>query len=690
MGIDVGGTFTDFVFVNEGVVEEYKISTSAKDPSIAVLQGLRELCELTNVFPSLVDDVFHATTTATNMVLEHKGSKTGMITTEGYRDIIHIGRHKRPFNFSIMQDIPWQKHPLVERKNRHTVKERIIPPEGEVLHPLDKNAVREAVRKMKLDGIEAIAVCFLYSFLNPAHEQGVKEIILEEYPEAYISLSSEVIPEFREYERFTTTALNAYIGPKVAGYIANLADSMAAEGMKAKLHLMQSAGGVATAEGASTRPVHLVMSGPVGGVMGATWCARCAGHENILTLDVGGTSADIAVLRGLESRKKHLLDTKIGEYAAMVPMLDIRTIGAGGGSVAYVDEGGFFRVGPRSAGAEPGPAGYDRGGEEPTVTDANLVLGRLGTELLGGRMPTRPDLAWKAIEENLQPKLPGKNVEECALGVLEIVNHNMIQAIEQETVRHGLDPREFSLFAFGGAGPLHACEIAQVLGMKTVIIPFVPGTLSALGLVVTDLKYEFSRTELQMSTTPDLAKLDRDYIDLESEALDRLTKDGVPADSMVLHRLADCRYAGQGYELPVPVLSGTVNVSTVNALVESFHQEHAREFTRAFYDNAVEIVNIRVVGVGKIAELEPTKIERGGANPSHAFKYTKDVVYLQDGCVTRLATPVYDRSKLKARNKLAGPAVVEQMDTTVLIEPGHQAVVDDYGNIIISIRPLSS
>ena len=687
IGIDVGGTFTDFIFVDEeaGNVAVYKTSTTPQDPSIGVMNGVKELCTSTDTPPDTVENVFHGTTVATNLVLQHDGVKTGMITTEGFRDVIHIGRHKRPLNFSILQDIPWQKYPVVKRRHRLTVRERVIPPNGEVLIPLDREQARGAVRDLKEAGVEAIAVCFLFSFLNPAHEKAVKEIILEEYPEAYTSLSSEVLPQFREYERFTTTALNAFIGPKVADYVDHLSRSFREYGFQGDFHLMQSAGGVATVQAATQKPVTLLMSGPAAGALGGIWCAKLAGYQDIIVLDMGGTSADITVLKDQQIRMKHLLDTKIGDYSAMVPMIDVNTIGAGGGSIAYIDEGGFFRVGPKSAGADPGPACYGLGGDKPTVTDANMVLGRLNSEyFVGGRMALEKELSVEAIEKNLCQKL-NMSVEEAALGLLKIVNNNMVQAVQKESVRRGFDIRRFSLLACGGAGPLHAGQLAEQLGMKSVIIPPNPGILSALGLMTTDLIYDYSRTELQLASGADLEKLDQDFAELAAEALARLVEDRVPEDRRMIQRVANCRYKGQGYELRVSVPDGKVSDETVSAIKTKFHQAHEKEFGKAFVGNDIEIVNIRVVGIGKIPDLKWPRLEKGGADPSSAYKYEKEVVFEAAGQPQALKTKVYERSLLKSGNMLIGPAIVEQMDSTVVINPAHEAIVDDFENIMIRL-----
>ena len=685
MGVDVGGTFTDFIYVDDdGKVEVYKTSTTPEDPSIGMLEGINAICDKLSLPHEEIDEIFHGTTIATNMVLEHKGARAGMITTKGFRDIIHIARHKRPTNFSIVEDIPWQKYPVCKRQDRYGVTERVVAPDGRELVPLDEDEVRAAVRKMKKDKVEAIAVCFLFSFLNPAHEERVKEIVKEEYPEAYLCLSSEVLPQFREYERFTTTGLNAYIGPTTSKYIRSLENTLREQGYTANVHLMQSFGGVASTEAAQQKPVNLLLSGPVGGVLGAIWTTKLTPITNVITLDIGGTSADISVLADLKPSMKHLLDTKVGGYSAMVPMIDVGTIGAGGGSIAYIDEGGFFRVGPQSAGAVPGPACYDRGGTQATVSDANIILGRLGTELLGGRMEIKPELAEKAIMDHVGKPL-GQTLDEAALGIIDVMNNNMIQEIEKESVRRGFDPREFSLFACGGAGALHACSVARELGMKHVIIPQNPGALCAVGLVNTDLMYDFSKTEMQLSTKVKLDVLDEDYRMLEEEAESRLLADHMPEDKIVIQRVADCRYEGQGYEMRVPVIGGKVTEETIEKMKESFHQLHKKQFGRSFRKVAVEIVNIRVIGTGSIEDLEAVKIPQGTGDISAAQVGEREVTFKVGDHPEHFATKVYDRSRFCAGDTIPGPVVINQMDTTIVIEPGCTGHVNDYGIIIIDI-----
>jgi N-methylhydantoinase A/oxoprolinase/acetone carboxylase beta subunit len=607
-----------------------------------------------------------------------------MITTEGYRDILHIARHKKPLNFSNYQDLPWQRFPIVRRRYRLTVPERITR-DGEVLVPLDEDAARERVRELKEAGVEAVSVCFLFSFLNPEHEARVAEIVREEFPEAFLSVSSEVLPQYREYERFSTVCLNAFIGPKVASYVRRLEDELRALEVRTGVHLMTSASGVATTDAAVARPVNLLMSGPVAGVVGGIWAGRQAGYENVITLDVGGTSADIGLAQGGKLRMKHLLDTKVGPYQAMIPMVDVDTIGAGGGSIAYVDGGGIFRVGPRSAGADPGPAAYGRGGVDATATDAMVVLGWLRPEaFLGGGMELQPERARKAFEDGPASAL-GMTVEEAAMGAVQILTHSMVQSIEENSVRKGFDPRDFALVAEGGAGPLFAAQIAIEVGTPDVLVPPYPGVTAAMGLLATDMVYEYAATSYQRLSALDAARLEARFAELEEEARRQLEDDGIPADRVVIQRVVDARYAGQGYELRVDVGSGAIDEAWVEKFRADFHDIHEREYSRRFEESDIEIPNIRVRGVGLMPPLETAEVERGDEKPPEAALIHEGNAWFRVGGELReVPTRYYDRAALRAGNRLEGPAIVHQYDSTTVIPPGLTASIDGYGNIVIA------
>jgi N-methylhydantoinase A/oxoprolinase/acetone carboxylase beta subunit len=685
LGVDVGGTFTDLIYVDDeaGNIIVHKLPTTPEDPSQGTVQGVRELAEQAGETPAALDQVFHGTTIATNIVIEHSGAKVGMITTEGYRDILHIARHKKPLNFSNYQDLPWQRYPVVRRRYRLTVPERVTR-DGTVLVPLDEEKAREQVRRLREGGVESVAVCFLFSFTNPEHERRVAEIVREQFPEAFLSVSSEVLPQYREYERFSTVCLNAYIGPKVARYVRRLEDELRGLEVKTGVHLMTSASGVATAEGAVARPVNLLMSGPVAGVVGGIWVGKHAGYENVITLDVGGTSADIGLAQEGHLRMKHLLDTKVGPYQAMIPMVDVDTIGAGGGSIAYVDQGGIFRVGPRSAGADPGPAAYDRGGSEPTATDAMVNLGWILPEaFLGGEMTLRADLARRAFADGPAQAL-AMSVEEASMGAVQILTHSMVQSIEENSVRKGYDPRDFALVAEGGAGPLFAAQIALEVGTPWVLVPPYPGITSAMGLLATDMVYEYV-TAYQRLSKLDAAALRQQFEELEGKARRQLEEDGIPPERMVIQRVADCRYLGQGYELRVDVASGDVDAEWVEKLRRDFHGIHEREYSRRFEESDIEVPNVRVRGIGLMPPLKTPEVERGSESPDQALRHEGEAWFRVRGKLERVPVRYYDREALAAGNRIDGPAIVNQYDSTTVIPPGIASYVDGFGNIVIEI-----
>jgi len=686
IGVDVGGTFTDLIYVDDesGTVLVHKLPTTPDDPSQGTVQGIRELTEEAGEAPSSLDQVFHGTTIATNIVIEHNGARVGLITTEGYRDILHIARHKKPLNFSNYQDLPWQRYPIVRRRDRLTVPERVSR-DGTVLVELDEEAARAQVRKLKEAGVDAVAVCFLFSFLNAEHEQRVAEIVREEFPEAFLSVSSDVLPQYREYERFSTVCLNAYVGPKVATYVGRLEQELHELGLRTHVHLMTSASGVATPEAAVQRPVNLLMSGPVAGVVGGIWAGKQAGYGNVITLDVGGTSADIGLAQEGRLRMKHLLDTRVGPYQAMIPMVDVDTIGAGGGSIAYVDQGGIFRVGPRSAGADPGPAAYDRGGTEATATDAMVNLGWLQPEaFLGGGMTLRADLARRAFEEG-PAKALGMSVEEASMGAVQILTHSMVQSIEENSVRKGYDPRDFALVAEGGAGPLFAAQIALEVGTPHVLVPPYPGVTAAMGLLATDMVYEEVATAYQRLSSLDQPALEELFDRLEEKVRTQLAEDGVAPDQVVVHRIADCRYLGQGYELRVDVPAGPVDHPWEERVRADFHDIHEREYSRRFEESDIEIPNVRVRGVGLMPPLETSEVEHGDESPDAALRDEGEAWFHVGGTLQQVPTRSYDRAALKAGNQLAGPAIVNQYDTTTVIPPGMTAHVDRFGNIVIEV-----
>lgn len=686
VGIDVGGTFTDLMLVDDetSTVTVHKVPSTPEDPSQATMSGLRELCELGGTSPERIGQLLHGTTVATNIVLERNGSKTGMITTRGFRDIIYIGRHRRPKTFSIYQDLPWREPSLVERRHRHVVSERIVPP-GDVHIPLAEDEVREAAVKLREAGVEAVAVCFLFSFLNPDHERRVKAILQDELPDVHLSISHEVVPQHREYERFSTTALNAYIGPKTSRYLRNMYDALRKIAPDTDFHLMASNGGTLTLDGAAGRPTQLLMSGPVAGVVGGIAAGRSAGYESVITLDVGGTSADIGVAPDAVVRMKHLYDTNLGGYEVMVPMVDLDTIGAGGGSLASVDAGGLLRVGPQSAGAVPGPVCYGRGGTRPAATDAQAALGRMRPDArLAGGLELDVDGAREAIAR-LGADL-GLDVTQTAMGITQILTQNMVNAISVNSVQKGFDPRDFVLVAFGGGGPLYGADIARELSIPRVLVPPHPGITSAMGLLDSDLKYESQRTVMVEAPDADAAVLDRVFTELEAGGRAALDADEVPDSDRRFQRWADCRYVGQAYELLVPVPSGPLDAGAVRALAEEFEQTHEREYFYRFPEKAVQIVHLRSYAIGLMPSVTLKPIEAGGEQPPPGARVDTRPVMFAIGIErtpTELDTPFYAREALRAGNVLPGPAIVEQFDSTTVIPPDTVGTVLADGAIVI-------
>jgi N-methylhydantoinase A len=684
IGVDVGGTFTDIVYcdLSTNHVAIHKVSTTPDDPSRGIVQGITEICRDNGVAPGEIDYVLHGTTTATNAVLEHKGARAGMLTNEGFRDIIHIARHQRVEHYSIMQELPWQDRPLVKRRHRKVVKGRLAPPRGEELEPLDESGVLAAAQALKAEGVEAVAVCFLFSYLNPAHEQRAMEILERELPGVFVTTSSSISPQFREFERFTTACLCAFIGPKMRSYIGRLENTLRDAGLRSELRVMASNGGVATPAMVSDKPVLTLLSGLAAGVLGGAWIGTLSGREKLVTFDIGGTSADIGIVVEGRFAETDARSTSIAGFPLLLPMIDIHTLGAGGGSIAYVDRGGAFRVGPRSAGAVPGPAAYGRGGDEPTVTDANVVLGRLAKhDFLGGSMKLDEDAAHRVIEGLAQSL--GMSKVEAAEGVLTVINSNMANAIRSRTVQKGIDPREFALVAFGGAGPLHGAEVAAMLGFPEVIVPPYPGITSAMGLLTTDLKYDAIRTQFQVSDRVDLQRLNADIVAMEADLKRQFAADH-QSTGLSFVRDGDLRYVGQGYELKIPFPAGVVGEQDLAAVWERFHKAHEREYGHAFAGSPIEIVNLRVFGIGQMPKIAKL-VAPEGTTLDEARVRTGQCVFRIDGELRAFETRFYRRHLLPVGKVFAGPAIVLQKDSTTVIPPGCSAINDPAGNLILSI-----
>jgi len=688
VGVDVGGTFTDIILESQGAttngVTVTKVPSTPHDQSEGVVKGVLQVCDQAGVSPSDIDLLYHGTTVATNMVIERNGAEVGMLTTRGFRDILHMARHKRPHNFSLQYEVPWQSKPLVKRRNRIPITERLMPPTGDIEVALDENEVLDAANLLKKRGINSVIVAFLFSFLNNVHELKAKELIKSVHPEAYVYTSSEVVNVIREYERFSSTAMNAYIGPKTASYLDSLKSRLKSNGIGCQVRIMQSNGGISTIENSSDRPIGLLLSGPAGGVIGAKATGEQNDVSNIITIDIGGTSADISVIQDGELRIKNPRDTEVAQLPVLVPMLDIDAIGAGGGSIAYIDDGGAFRVGPKSAGAVPGPACYGNGGESPTVTDAQVVLGRLDQEqFLGGDIVINPTLAEKAIKAHIADPL-GLSISDAALGILKIINNNMALAINSNSVAKGIDPRGFTLMGFGGAGPLHSVALAEMISARNVISPAQPGITAALGLLVTDLKYEYTRSvliPLNEASDEQLNNVNKIVAELKKEADMQLDQDKVSQSQRKYEYIMECRYLGQGFELRAKMPSEPLTKNNVNVIIDNFYDVHKQQYGHAFKDQITEAITIRVVASVDTEKLEFTKLKAGGnENPDYAHLYSRNTIF-DDGQI--VSTPRYSRDKLMAGDFLIGPAVVTQHNSTTIIPPGYQATMLDAGDILI-------
>ena len=692
VGVDVGGTFTDIVLERTRVVGEdeqqvvvTKVPSTPHDQSEGVVAGVLQVCKQAGVGPGDIDVLFHGTTVATNMVIERNGADVGMLTTRGFRDIMHMARHKRPHNFSLQFDVPWQSKPLVKRRNRIPITERLTPPTGEIETPMSEDEVRAAAELFKKRGLDAVIVGFLFSFLNDTHEKRAVEIIKEVMPDAFVCASSEVVNVIREYERFSSTAMNAYIGPKTALYLRSLESRLKKNNITAAVRIMQSNGGISTIDQSASRPIGLLLSGPAGGVIGGRWTGGHSDTSNVITIDIGGTSADISVIQDGQLRTKNPRDSEVAGLPVLAPMIDIDAIGAGGGSIAYVDVGGAFRVGPRSAGAVPGPACYGRGGTEATVTDAQVALGRLDPKrFLGGDLSIDKDLAEKAIKEHIADPL-GLSVTDAALGILKIINNNMALAINANSVAKGIDPRGFTLMGFGGAGPLHSVALAEMIQARDVISPIQPGITAAMGLLVTDLQYEYTRSVLQTLDDADddaIKRINTIVDELTAEANAQLEADGIEPAARRFKKIMECRYLGQGFELRADMPDGALTQKNKKDVIESFFDVHKEAYGHAFRDQVTEGVTVRVVVSAEVDQLTLPKLAQGGrANPSEALMYSLDTIF-DDGKPT--PTPRYDRSKMLKDDTVEGPAIVTQHNSTTIVPPGYTATVLAFGDMRIA------
>jgi N-methylhydantoinase A len=675
IGIDIGGTFTDVVLLN-GETQDLafgKVSTTPDDRAVGFFHGLEAVAGNEQ---RQIAEIVHGSTVATNAVLEGKGSRLGLITTQGFRDILEIGRAYIPGIFT--NSFRWQKpERLVPLERVREVPERMAV-DGSVLRPLDEEAVRCAITSLLDDGIEALAIAFLHSYVNPAHEIRVAEIVRELAPGLFISRSSATLPEYREYERTMTTVLNAYVMPTVDRYLGSITSGMGEGGLEAELSIVRSDAGIMSVAAAIERPVNTVLSGPAGGVKGASVIAAAAGHPNIVSMDMGGTSTDVCLSTAGEPRLS--TDTWVSHYPIRVPIIDITTIGAGGGSIAHVSPSGALRVGPQSAGAEPGPACYGRGGDQPTVSDANLVLGRLPGVLAGGELELDVDAARTVIQRDIARPL-GLSLEEAAGGIIRIVDENMLGALRVVSVTRGMDPRELTLVPFGGAGPVHGAQLARLAGISTMLVPAAPGVLSAMGFLLADVKQVFSRTLVGLIGGLDLDRYNHELAALAAEATAWLERERIPEQDRSIEVSLELRYRGQAYELSIPA-TVSMNEADWTAVAEAFHVEHDRRYGYAQPFSDVEVVTLRVTAVGRVPTPELPRLPEEGPDTSHAIGSTTQVYFDHDW----LDTPVYERLLLRPGNRFDGPALVVQDDSTTLIHPGQRVQIDDLLNLIVAIE----
>lgn len=678
IGVDVGGTFTDFVIFDESekTINIIKVPSTPKSPDKGVINGIKKASTLFDFHPRDIDFIIHGTTVATNSLIERKGVETALITTKGFRDVLHIARQIRPKLYDFFER---RADPLVPRNLRFEVLERILYT-GEIKKHLDEESVRIISKQIKELGIKVVAVCLLHSYANPIHEKKIRDILIEEIPDIKVTISSEVLPEYKEYERMSTTVINAYVMPIVEKYLQQLQISIKMLGITSDIHIMQSNGGVMTSETARQKSVHTILSGPAAGVLGGITLAKMVGEENVITIDMGGTSFDVSL--AFRGQPLFTTESEINGQIVKIPMIDIKTLGAGGGSIAWIDPGGALQVGPQSAGADPGPACYGQGGTEPTVTDANLVLGYLNPSyFLGGDMLLNANLAKEIIKERIADPM-GLTIEEAAEGIVRVVNATMIRGIRMVSVERGYDPRDFTMVVFGGAGPVHAVQLAKELNIPKLIVPENPGVNCALGLLMADFRHDYSQTFLRSLWSLEPIHLISEFQNLEQKAIKQLSSEGVSQKDILLLRSMDLRYLGQGYELELPIPSKDYIKNDLEYFCQEFSKLHKEKYGYSMPDNTVEIVNLRLTAIGALPKPTIKEETFVSQDPSGAFK-GKRKIFMEGNFIE---APIYERKMLKCGNQIEAPAIIEQYDSTTVLFPGYIAFVDKYRNLIIELK----
>ena len=676
LAIDVGGTFTDVVLSNldTGDFHLVKAPSTPSDPSMGFMEGLRKVLDDSGIHGASLRRIFHGTTIATNAILEGKGTTVGLIVSEGFKYVLEIARQGMP---RLVSNHVWVKP------------ERPVPPErifevaeridftGETVVPLDEEAVLRSARHFASANIDSIAVSFVHSYADSTNERRARDLVMAGHPQAHVSLSSEVLPVFREYERTMTTVLNAYVMPQVSYYVKKLEGGLKERGINAPLLIMKSSGGVIGVETAVSQPVYTALSGPAAGVMAARHIGQLTGFKDVISLDMGGTSTDVSLIS--DCNVTSTTEGKLGDWPMHLPMVDIATIGAGGGSIAWLTQSGNLSLGPHSAGANPGPVCYGLGGTEPTVTDANLALGRINTSIAGGAVALDVDAARDALEEKIAAPL-GLSLEEAASGITMIVNNSMMGAIRNVSVERGYDPREFTLVAFGGAGPMHAVGVAQLLGIPNVVVPRNPGVSSAYGLLVADFKNDYARTFIQKPPDYDLEAMERVYRELEEEAIYWLDQEGVPQQGRSLMRSADMRYTHQGFEVATDLKGGSVDEKSMEGLLDEFHRRHKQLFGFSL-DQPAEVVTLRVSALGALGAAPMPRLMGKPVPVEKAVKEQRPV-FFQEHSAPALCD-IFRREMLSPDSIVQGPSILEGVDSTVVINPGWQGRIDEYGNCIL-------
>ena len=675
LGIDVGGTFTDLLLFDGATGDSHLLKTPStpEDQSIGIHHGIEEIIRQSGVAPGDIDAVLHGTTVSTNIVLEEKGARVGLLVTADFEQVLHLARSQTPGPLAgwIIMEKP---DPLADLEFTRGIPERMSA-KGDIITPLDETAAHDAVRELLSAGVESITVSLLHAYANPAHEQRLKAIVREMDVNVPVSLSSELLPEFREYERTLVTVMNAYVRPSMQRYLKGFEEKLRSVQFSPNVNIVRSDGGLMSLERAAELPVHTMLSGPAGGVSGAAYLASLAGYPEALGFDMGGTSTDVSLIQnGMPMISRQ---TTLGYYPIKVPAVDVHSVGAGGGSIAHVPMTGALRVGPQSAGAAPGPACYGRGGEAPTVTDANVVLGRLPPKLLGGDMNLDVQAAESAISKIAGPL--GLDIHRAAEGVLDIVNENMFGALRLVTVQKGLDPRDFALVAFGGAGPMHGNAMGILAGCNPVIVPPTPGVLSALGFLYSDIKNEFVQTFARTLDEIEPAQLVDIFSKLGNEARAWLSEEGLAEADQSIRYQADIRYFRQGYEFSLDLDPARLANGGLDDLASRFGTSHEQLYGFRL-DQPVEIVNLRCIGSGEVDKVQFPKFELGGPDAAGAV-IEQSQVYFDGGFVN---TTIYDRAQMAAGHRIIGPAVITQNDSTTVIHPGHVGEVDAYLNILIS------